>query len=118
MWSIAEKETSEEIHIVRQEEARVDGMEAAGINTTMLVESRRLKTAFPRVPGSPTLVKWMRSKRSSRSVSLVLLDSAGECVKARKILPERSMTHCRRMRDARWTCSLTTFASLSASRIC
>ena len=54
--SIAEKETSEEIHIVCQEEAHVDGMEAAGIDTTMLVESRRLKNAFPRVPGSPTLV--------------------------------------------------------------
>ena len=51
LWSIAEKETSGEIHIVRQEEARVDGMEAAGINTTMLVESRRLKNAFPRVRG-------------------------------------------------------------------
>ena len=73
--SIAEKETSEEIHIVCQEEAHVDGMEAAGIDTTMLVESGRLKSAFPRVPGSPspTLVaqktavsgKRMRSKRSS-----------------------------------------------------
>ena len=53
--NIAEKETSEVIHIVRQEEAHVDRMEAAGTDSNMLVESGRLKLAFPRVPASPTV---------------------------------------------------------------
>jgi hypothetical protein len=53
--SIAEKETSEAIQIVRQEEAYVDRMEAAGTDSNMLVESGRLKLAFPRVPASPTV---------------------------------------------------------------
>ena len=53
--SIAEKETSEAIQIVRQEEAHVDRMEAAGADSNMLVESGRLKLAFPRVPASPTM---------------------------------------------------------------
>ena len=53
--SIAEKETSEAIQIVRQEEAYVDRMEAAGTDSNMLVESGRLKLAFPRAPAFPTV---------------------------------------------------------------
>ena len=53
--SIAEKETSEAIQIVRPEEAPVDRMEAAGTDSNMLVGSGRLKLAFPRVPASPTV---------------------------------------------------------------
>ena len=47
--SIAEKETSEVIQIVRQEEDHVARMENAGVELSMLVESGQLKLAFPRV---------------------------------------------------------------------
>jgi hypothetical protein len=55
--SIAEKETSEVIQIVRQEEDHVTvaRMENAGVEFSMLVESGQLKLAFPRVPASPTV---------------------------------------------------------------
>jgi hypothetical protein len=48
--SIAEKETSEVIQIVRQQEDHVARMENAGVELSMLVESGQLKLAFPRVP--------------------------------------------------------------------
>ena len=54
--SIAEKETSEVIQIVRQQEDHVARMENAGVELSMLVESGQLKLAFPRVPASPTVV--------------------------------------------------------------
>ena len=53
--SIAEKETSEVIQIVRQQEDHVARMENAGVELSMLVESGQLKLAFPRVPASPTV---------------------------------------------------------------
>ena len=53
--SIAEKRTSKVIPILHQEEAQVDRMEAAGVDLIMLVESGRLKLAFPRVPASQTV---------------------------------------------------------------
>ena len=53
--SIAEKETSEVIQIIRQEEAHVDRMASAGIDLDMLVESGQLRLAFPRVSASPTV---------------------------------------------------------------
>ena len=68
--SIAEKETSEVIQIVRQEEAHVDRMEAAGVDVSLLVESGRLKLACPRMPASPTLASAAStSATSSRSSS-------------------------------------------------
>ena len=53
--SIAERETSEVIQIVRQEEDHVARMENAGVELNMMVESGQLKLAFPRVPASPTV---------------------------------------------------------------
>ena len=50
--SIAEKETSELIQIVRQQEDHVARMENAGVELSMMVESGQLKLAFPRVPAS------------------------------------------------------------------
>ncbi len=54
LQSIAERETSEVIQIVRQEEDHVSRMENAGVELNMMVESGQLKLAFPRVPASPT----------------------------------------------------------------
>ena len=53
--SIAEKETSEVIQIVRQGEDHVARMENAGVELSMLVDSGQLKLAYPRVPASPTV---------------------------------------------------------------
>ena len=52
LQSIAERETSEVIQLVRQEEDHVarTGMENAGVELSMMVESGQLKLAFPRVP--------------------------------------------------------------------
>ena len=59
-------------------------------------------------------------ERNGNSVPLVILDSAGECGLARKILRKwrKTLTTGACATHTRWTCSSTTFASLIASRRC
>ena len=95
--SIAEKETSEVIQIIRQEEAHVDRMASAGIDLDMLVESGQLRLAFPRVSASPTVASAApTSVTSSGSSSTATTQSepnlAADIEQASKqsLLPNRS----------------------------
>ena len=95
--SIAEKETSEVIQIVRQEEDHVARMENAGVELSMLVESGQLRLAFPRVSASPTVASAApTSVTSSGSSSTATTQSepnlAADIEQASKqsLLPNRS----------------------------
>jgi len=95
--SIAEKETSEVIQIVRQQEDHVTRMENAGVELSMLVESGQLKLAFPRVPASPTVASAAPTSATSSGSSSTATTRNGRTwqptvnkLRSKVLLPNRS----------------------------